>query len=46
MQIVSVEFACFFLVVLSLGLVMRPRPLAFKSLLLLASYGFYACFSP
>ena len=45
MQLTSVEFACFFLLVLSLGWAARPRPTLFQFIILSASYCFYATFS-
>ncbi|GFK93078.1 Peptidoglycan O-acetyltransferase [Fundidesulfovibrio magnetotacticus] len=44
MQLLSVEFAVFFLVVLALAWAVRTRPAAFRSVLLAASYVFYAGF--
>lgn len=46
MQLVSLEFAVFFLAVLAAAWAARPRPAVFKPLLLAASYIFYASFHP
>ncbi|MBI4804219.1 MAG: MBOAT family protein [Desulfovibrio sp.] len=44
MQLLSLEFAIFFLAVLALAWTVRSRPTAFRLLLLAASYIFYASF--
>lgn len=44
MQLLSLEFAVFFLAVLALAWTVRSRPTAFRLLLLAASYIFYASF--
>jgi len=46
MQLLSLEFAFFFLAVLSLAWTLRPHALPFRLLLLAASYIFYASFYP
>ena len=46
MQLLSLEFAVFFLAVLALAWAARSHAVAFRLLLLTASYVFYGCFHP